>query len=98
MGVELEPENPPEAKRWTPEQARQFIEATADDPLGLAYRVMILSGSRRAELVGFRWAHAYLEVPYSDPDTGTHDRRIMSPARSALDVGASAVARRTGAA
>jgi len=48
----------------------RFIRATAHDPLGLAYRVMILSGCRRAELVGFRWAYADLEVPYRDPDTG----------------------------
>ena len=29
---------------------------TADDPLGLAFRVMVLRGCRRAELCGFRWA------------------------------------------
>jgi integrase len=69
-GIELEPENSPEQKRWTPAQARQFIGYVADDPLGLAYRVMVLTGCRRAELCGFRWAFADLEVPYQDPKTG----------------------------
>jgi integrase len=53
-GVELEPENPPEAQRWTPAEAARFIEYVAGDPLWLAYRVMILTGCRRAELAGFR--------------------------------------------
>jgi integrase len=52
-GIELEPENPPEARRWTPEQARQFIHATADDPMGLLFRIAILTGERRG---GLRWA------------------------------------------
>jgi integrase len=87
-GIDLEPENPPEAKRWTPAEAARFIQATADDPLGLAYRVMILSGCRRAELVGFRWAFADLEVPYRDPDTG--DERtgaVLTVKRPVLQLG-----------
>lgn len=55
-GIELEPENPAEAKRWTPEQARRFITFAADDRLGLLYRIMVLRGPRRAELCGLRWA------------------------------------------
>jgi integrase len=55
-GIELEPERPPEAQRWTPEQARQFITATADDPMGLLFRIAILYGERRGELCGLRWA------------------------------------------
>jgi integrase len=69
-GIELEPENPPEAQRWTPEQAARFIEATADDRMGLMFRVMVLSGCRRSELAGFRWSWADLEVPYRDPESG----------------------------
>ena len=34
------------------------------------FRVMVLSGCRRAELCGFRWSWADLEVPYGDPETG----------------------------
>jgi len=46
-GIELEPENAAEAERWTPEQAARFIAATAADPLGLLFRIMILRGARR---------------------------------------------------
>lgn len=69
-GIELEPESPSEAQRWTPAQAGRFIEYTADDPLGLLYRVMVLGAARRSEVCGFRWAFADLEVPYADPETG----------------------------
>jgi integrase len=54
-GIEMEPENPDEAQRFTPAQARQFIEKTADDPMGLMFRVAVLKGVRRGELVGLRW-------------------------------------------
>jgi integrase len=60
-GIELEPENPPEAKRWTPAEAARFIAHVSDDPLGLAYRVMVLRGLRRAELTGLRWSGADLD-------------------------------------
>jgi hypothetical protein len=55
-GIELEPEQPPEARRWTPAEARRFIRATADDPMGLLFRIAILTGERRGELCGLRWA------------------------------------------
>ena len=76
-GIELEPENPAEAQRWTPEQARRFITyvAEAGDPLALAYRVMVLRGCRRAELCGFRWAGADL------------DRGVLTVARPILQLG-----------
>ena len=60
-GIELEPENPPEARRWTPEQARRFIQATAADPMGLLFRIAILTGERRGELCGLRWTGANLD-------------------------------------
>lgn len=55
-GAELEPERSPEQATWTPDQARQFIAATADDPLGLAFRVALLTGVRRGELLGLHWS------------------------------------------
>jgi len=55
VGIQLEPENPAEAQRWTPAQARQFIEKTADDRMGLMLRVAVRKGVRRGELVGLRW-------------------------------------------
>ena len=54
-GIELEPEDPAPAQRWTAGQARQFIAATAADPLGLLYRIAVLTGERRGELCGLRW-------------------------------------------
>ena len=47
---------PVEAQRWTPAQAGRFIEYTADAPLGLLYRVMVLGAARRSGVCGFRWA------------------------------------------
>jgi integrase len=88
QGVEHEPENPPEQQRWSPAQAAKFIAATAGDPLGLAYRVMIMSGCRRAELAGFRWDGAVLEVPYADPGTGEQRLgAVLTVARTIVQLG-----------
>lgn len=87
-GIELEPENPAEAQRWTPEQAVRFIEATAADPMGLMFRVMVLSGCRRTELCGFRWAFADLEVPYPTPETGEQRTgAVLTVRRTILQLG-----------
>jgi integrase len=61
-GVELDPEAHTEARRWTPEQAATFLNATAADPLGLMFRIAVLRGCRRGELCGLRWAGADLEA------------------------------------
>jgi integrase len=74
-GIELEPEHPAEAQRWTPAEAARFIASTAGDPLGLLYRVMVLRGCRRAELAGFRWAGADL------------DRGMLTVARPIVQLG-----------
>jgi integrase len=63
-GVELAPEKPPEAPRWSAAEAARFIAFTAPDPLGLMFRLAVLCGLRRGELVGLRWAGA-------DTDAGT---------------------------
>ena len=60
-GIEVEPENPAEAHRWTPTEAARFLAYVADDPMGLMFRVMVLRGCRRAELCGFRWSFADLD-------------------------------------
>ncbi len=86
-GIELEPENPPEAQRWTPAQAWQFIDATADDPMGLLFRVMVLSGCRRAELCGFRWSFADLEVPYRDRAGEQRMGAVLTVKRTILQLG-----------
>ena len=54
--VELEPEETPEGQRWSPAEAARFLAATAADPLGLMFRLVVLRGFRRGEAVGQRWA------------------------------------------
>jgi integrase len=74
-GIELEPENPAEAGRWTPAEAARFLVSTADDPMGLMFRVMVLRSCRRAELCGFRWSFADL------------DRGVLTVKRPILQLG-----------
>ena len=74
-GIELEPENPAEAQRWTPAEAKHFLAYVADDPMGLMFRVMVLRGCRRAELCGFRWSYADL------------DRGVLTVRRPILQLG-----------
>jgi len=62
--VELAPEITPEAQRWSAAQARQFLAACANDPLGLLFRIVILRGARRSEAVGLRWSGADLDAGY----------------------------------
>jgi integrase len=61
-GVELEPEAPATRQRWAPEQAARFLAATADDVLGLMFRLAVLRGLRRGELCGLRWASTDLDA------------------------------------
>ena len=64
FAVELEPEHRTEGKRWTATQANVFLEASADDPLGLLFRVVLLRGPRRGEACGFRWSGSDLDEGY----------------------------------
>jgi integrase len=61
VGVELEPGERTEARRWTAAEAARFIAAVSDDPMGLMFRIAILAGVRRGELVGLRWTGADLD-------------------------------------
>ena len=74
-GIEVEPENPAEAQRWTRAEAARFLGYVADDPMGLMFRVMVLRGCRRAELCGFRWSFADL------------DRGVLAVKRIVLQLG-----------
>ena len=96
--VELEPEVTPEAVRWSASQARAFLAATASDPLGLLFRIVLLRGARRGEAVGLRWSDADLDAGYirirrplvmvgttvteSTPKTKTGDRPIYLDAET----------------
>jgi integrase len=62
--VELEPEETPEAQRWTAAQARRFLDYTQDKPFGLVFRLVVLRGARRGENLGLRWAGANLDEGY----------------------------------
>lgn len=49
---------------------------------------MVLNGCRRAELCGFRWAGADLEVPYCDPETGEQRLgAVLTVARTIVQLG-----------
>ncbi len=49
---------------------------------------MVLTDCRRAELTGFRWAGADLEVPYRDPETGEQKTgAVLTVARPILQLG-----------
>ena len=41
-------------KTWTSEQVQHFLAFTADDPDGLLWRVALMTGMRRGELLGLR--------------------------------------------
>jgi integrase len=50
-----------EAKTWTAEQARAFLAGTATDPLAALWRLALLTGARKGELLALRWADADLD-------------------------------------
>ena len=60
--VELEPEITPEAQRWSATETSAFLAASAADPLGLLFRIVLLLGARRGEAVGLRWSGSDLDA------------------------------------
>ena len=87
----------PEARAWGAEQVRAFLVAVDSDRLSALWRLAAMTGMRRGELVGLRWADVDLEtervnvaqvatmvgasVRYGEPKTRTSRRSI------ALDAG-----------
>jgi integrase len=68
---QVEPPKLPHSERpvWDGEQVARFLDATRDDRLHAAFRVVLLGGLRRGEVCGLRWADV-------DRDTGRlHVRR-----------------------
>jgi integrase len=45
-----------ELQTWTAEELRQFLESVRDDRLYAAWRLAALTGMRRGEVLGLRWA------------------------------------------
>ena len=50
-----------EMSTWDAAQVRRFLEATDDDPLAALWRLAVLCGLRRGELLGLRWTDVDLE-------------------------------------
>jgi integrase len=46
----------PEMKWWTPEQLRVFLAFTADEAVGPIFHLAAMTGMRRGEVCGLRWA------------------------------------------
>jgi integrase len=60
-GVELAAEYREPARVWSPEQVATFLEAGVG-PLAPLYRLVLLRGLRRGEVVGLRWADTDLDA------------------------------------
>lgn len=52
LAVELPPETRDPARVWSPEQVARFLEYSAEDRLGLLFRIVLLHGPRRGEALG----------------------------------------------
>ncbi|HEY0696312.1 MAG TPA: tyrosine-type recombinase/integrase [Micromonospora sp.] len=68
--VELPPETREPARVWSPEQVAEFLHLTADDRLHLLWRLVLLRGLRRGEVIGLRWA---------DVDLAHRELRVVRP-------------------
>ncbi len=66
FAVELEPEVTPEAERWSAQQAAAFLAASADDPLALLFRIILLFGPP---------GEAFLQVAEADGNRTRQPRR-----------------------
>jgi integrase len=52
----------PEAAVWSPEELRSFLDATKDHHHGALFRLAAMTGLRRGELCGLRWADVDLDA------------------------------------
>ena len=83
---------PPEMEWWRPEELATFLDLTAAHELGLVFRLAAVTGMRRGELLGLRWADIDLtagvltvrrqlastdyQVRFDEPKTERGRRRI----------------------
>jgi integrase len=63
-GVELEAAPRSEAQVWGPEEAGEFLAATAGHRLHVAWRLVLLRGLRRGELCGLQWDDVDTDAGY----------------------------------
>jgi integrase len=71
----------PEGRTLTPDQARQFLKAVADDRLRAAFSIMLALGLRRGETLGLDWLDLDLE--------GKHPTLTVNRSLKRLDTGLS---------
>jgi integrase len=60
--VELPRADRPAVRAWTAEQMARFLAHTRDDRLSPLWRFLVVSGCRRGEALGLRWADVDLEA------------------------------------
>ena len=70
---------------WTRHEAVIFLEQTADDPLAALWRLALVTGLRRGELLGLRWRDVDLEratVSVRQTRTAVGGRVVVGPPKS----------------
>jgi integrase len=73
--AELEPTRRPKVRPWEPDELGAFLDHAAAHRLGVLYEVLAMTGLRRGEVVGLRWA---------DIDLG---KRVLWVRQSVVQVG-----------
>ncbi|GAA4123624.1 site-specific integrase [Knoellia locipacati] len=60
------------AKIWTREEADRFLRTTKNDPHGLLFRLMLITGMRRGEAIGLQWGDV------NASDSSVHIQRAIT--------------------
>ncbi|MBD2900807.1 hypothetical protein amrb99_98170 [Actinomadura sp. RB99] len=60
---EMPPETRGPATVWGPEEVQNFLVKSVDDPYHVIYRLVLLRGPRRGEVLGLRWRDLDLSGP-----------------------------------
>ncbi|WP_299442279.1 tyrosine-type recombinase/integrase [uncultured Phycicoccus sp.] len=68
-------------KVWTKDQAELFLRVTEDDPLGLVFRLLLITGMRRGEVIALQWGDLDLT------ERSIHIRRAITLVDGELIVG-----------